>query len=121
TQLRLLQGLGDGPHDRVLARAGAVIHQLLVDVILPLPPDDRVGLRVGGHAVLAVADAADLHLGPDVDLGVRGYGGGRTDEPSGERCGNGTYGHGFPLVDTPGVSLPVSAPEGDGARARKPR
>ena len=64
--LLLGEGLGHGRHDRVVAVAGAVVVQLLDQEVLLLAPDDRNGLRIAGHAVLAVTRAADLHLGLDV-------------------------------------------------------
>ena len=60
------QGFGDRRHDRVIAFAIPVVAHLFEEIAPLLPPNDRDGIGVGGHAILAVTGRAELRLGLDV-------------------------------------------------------
>src|SRR5262245_24628084 len=78
----LREALGDRRHDGIVALAVPVVAHLLEEIAPLLPPDDRNGLRVGRHAILAVAGGAELHLGLDIIGGVRRYGNNRETNPA---------------------------------------
>src|SRR5262249_9253104 len=69
-KILLRKAFGDGRHDRVVAFAIPVVAHLLEKIAPLLPPDNRDGFGVGGHAVLAVTGCAELGRGLDVIGGM---------------------------------------------------
>src|SRR5262249_35296749 len=93
-KILLRRAFGDGRHDRVVAFAIPVVAHLLEEIARLLPPDDRDGFGVGGHAVLTVTGCAELRRGLDVIGGMRRRGNNRKTNPSAEKRRKQTCAHG---------------------------
>src|SRR5262245_13531421 len=90
----LRKAFGDWRHDRVVAFAIPVVAHLLEEIARLLPPDDRDGFGVRGHAILAVTGCAELRRGLDVICGMRRHGNNPKTNPCAEkrrkqRCAHG--------------------------------
>src|SRR5215472_13948504 len=90
----LRKAFGDWRHDRVVAFAIPVVAHLLEEIAPLLPPDDRDGFGVGGHAILAVTGCAELRRGLDVICGMRRHGNNPKTNPSAEKRRKQTCAHG---------------------------
>src|SRR6516165_3580928 len=93
-KILLRKAFGDRRHDRVVAFAIPVVAHLLEEIARLLPPDDRDGFGVGGHAVLTVTGCAELRRGLDVTTGMRRHGINRKTNPSAEKRRKQTCAHG---------------------------
>src|SRR5262249_15132021 len=119
------KAFGEGSHDRVLALAVAVIAHLFEQVGPLLPPDDRDGFRVGGHAVLAVTGRAELRRRLDGG-GMRRQRNERETNPGAEKRRRQTCAHDLtPSLPANGARFCLSIqrwkPQSNPGRQRRPR